>query len=112
MQMPSTQSLPPAWRRYRLLRNSFQASFVAWVVVMAIVITDALVDPAQYLIGHYWWLGAPILLWGIIANHLYKAWPCPRCGQSYFKKSIWSVDISVDDCVHCGLAKWADPANP
>ena len=109
--MRSTQGLDPSWLRYRWLRNSYLASMAAWALVMAFMIADALVDPAQHLIRNYWWLGAPIFLGGMILQYFFRWWPCPRCGQPYFKKSIWTTDVFTDECVNCGLPKWANPAD-
>lgn len=38
-------------------------------------------------------------------------WPCPRCGFRY--RSFWVASIMPKNCIHCGLARWAEnPDHP
>ena len=113
MTIPKLGSAPSQWLAFRRRRTSYWAAFITWVLFLAFLIADALADPAQWLIGRFFWLGIPIFFWAIISNYLLTYWHCPRCGKTYFRRSIWyAASAFTKRCVHCGLELWADPSAP
>jgi hypothetical protein len=52
------------------------------------------------------WLGA-----AAVAGWRFGRWPCPRCGRPFGMREWWYSDavLVTRRCLHCGLAKGADP---
>jgi hypothetical protein len=53
-------------------------------------------------------------VWGLgllVAGRRYATWPCPRCGKQFSTSPGHNQGFFVKQCVHCGLAKYADTAS-
>ena len=110
MTMPELAAAPSQWLEFRRRRTSYWAAFITWGIFLALLIADALADPAQWLIGRYFWLAIPIFLWAIVSHYLFTYWHCPRCGKTYLRRSIWyAANVFAKRCVHCGLELSPDP---
>jgi predicted RNA-binding Zn-ribbon protein involved in translation (DUF1610 family) len=106
---PLSPSYDAAWRDYRRRRTTFLGAGALLVLVVAFMLVG------RYQVLSYWWaLGilAPFTWYGV-AYARFSSWPCPRCGQQFFVRSLsWTTFLSPTNiyakrCVHCGLPKWA-----
>ena len=55
-------------------------------------------------------LTVPCLIAGSVAAMPASRWPCPRCGETFFRR-WWHNHAFARRCMHCDLPKWA-PADP
>lgn len=106
----SKTSYREQWRRYRLFQ------------ILAVLAFVSFIPTSQYALP---WLKAkgyissvnPVASWpayvvmmipgGLFVFFFDRVlnWRCPRCQKSFFAKK-WYSDVSVRNCVHCGLPKF------
>lgn len=97
-------SLHADWRRYRRLKLSENRALGVWLIaLMALLPNESPLHP-------YRWLLPIPFIWLLVANYLSTTWPCPRCGKALFKQGAVVAQTWSQECVHCGLAKWANDA--
>lgn len=94
------------WYNYRHRRNVFWIlllSYLPGVAVTAFVLRTATGSDA----GVMFVAGAWLVAYGI-AGWRFGHFPCPRCSRSFFIRRFMFC-VWTRQCLHCGLAKWADP---
>jgi hypothetical protein len=101
---------PPhdSWSEYRKWRNISWLAFVGYMpVVFGVgVLSMRLFDtftPAFVL-------AFALMVFMVIVGNICLRFPCPRCGKEFFAK-WWYYNGFARRCVHCGLAKYADPSS-
>ena len=110
LQIPPGEKLSyqEAWRNYRRRRNLFGAiplTYVPGVAVTGVPLSRVFqTEVPVFVIATLW-----LLAFAVFAGYL-QLWKCPRCRKAFFLK-WWCRDPFAEECVHCGLPKWAgDPS--
>src|SRR5579863_4507984 len=105
-----TMDFSANWRRYRSTRNTWLCillvilvgggTTIFWLDRAASVSPDVALVP--FALGIAWLVAYP---WGAF---VLGYWHCPKCGERFFAKAWWFINIFTRKCVHCGLPKYAD----
>jgi hypothetical protein len=99
-----------AWRDYRKRRFVFWVVFLSYMPgVMAFFLGVGL--PLASMTGikpdyFFFAIAGTWMLAFVVTNLRAVSFPCPRCGQHFFR-TWWYSNPLARRCVHCGLPKWA-----
>lgn len=94
------------WEDYRRRRRR-----LAWVILAGLALLALSFLPARA-----WHSARPVLAGFVLllggtlwASSSLCAFPCPHCGKP-FSRGEEHLDAFTGACVHCGRAKWSEPA--
>jgi hypothetical protein len=89
------------WRQLRAW------TYASWMILaVGIVIAFFLSSPSAGKANDYFvpcWFAAFAVVSGASAS-----FKCPRCHRPFFKPNFLAFNGFANQCVHCGLPKWAD----
>ena len=97
------------WRRLRVSSLLLLLVFVLYIPVMALgVFTLDAIAPGLGDRAGFWLFAA----WGVVllvVNFYQISFRCPGCGGWFGASNSWTNPIARR-CLHCGLARYANPA--
>ena len=98
-----------AWDSYRKRRNIAVFAFIGYVPVVfsvGVLSIRLFSTPTPAFVLAFMWMA-----FAVVAGNIALRFPCPRCANWFFAK-WWYYNSFARRCVHCGLAKYADPTLP
>jgi hypothetical protein len=104
--MPRTTPLHPAWRDYRRRRLFAIVVFLSYMPVVAGIGMPLAKVLGENAIGAVALSHMAIWLLAIIRLGWFR---CPRCRNAFHVLRLYGNPLARR-CLHCGLAKWADPS--
>lgn len=92
-----------AWRDYKRRRDCQIAAYLSFVTVVG---GGILLHLAHLALPVFAYVTLAILSFAAIGitEVWYFAFPCPRCGSSFFRGYVWKWRFA-SKCMHCGLPK-------
>src|ERR1041385_4003555 len=95
------------WRELRLLHRR-----ILWLVIAGAAVFVLVVPTDRYLhLGPLFFLVWAITLVTFVVTLIRRTyWPCPRCGESFHRRSRRLSNFNnpfANRCVNCGLPNWA-----
>jgi|GEM_PF-2941396 hypothetical protein len=95
------------WRRCRLLKRVNILAIVFIFLTFAVVLFGQIDMRSRgvHLVVFGW------MIFGLVMLTLTHEIRCPRCSQRFYAKGaeFWQI---TTECLHCGLAKYADVGTP
>ena len=95
-----------AWREYRKRRNLVLFAFLGYMPIVGLfgflTIQVFKTTTPAYVAAFSW------MAFYAVAGIRFQAFKCPRCDRWFFAK-WWYRNTFAQQCVHCGLPKYADP---
>ena len=106
----STVSYAEAWQVHKRRDRQFWGAVLAWPLITfgggGLVGWALNAESAIPLVGALWIIAM------VIFAERNRDFPCPRCGHKFYGAKYRRGWGHVRQCVHCGLAKWADSDPP
>jgi hypothetical protein len=104
----------PYYGHWLNMRRRFALTWICFFGQVPVILTTWMVlDYLSPNRGHsVFWENLPAALVFVAARIYAISWPCPRFGKPFFSSYFFLVTLTLtDNCLHCGLPKYAPKDN-